>query len=210
MNVPPQRADEVTPAFEEPRYGDVPPDRPGHLGATPHERHNHLGAATDGPHDNLGAATDGPHDNLGAAEDSPYDNLSVAPGERHNDLSTTADGLHSGLDGAPGDNRSGPARATAAPADGGFLFDQDPGEVRRRWQEVQVGFVDDPRDSVERADALVEEVTSSLRNALEARTTELQSRWKNIGHDDTEQLRTALRDYRAMLEQLLDLSTGTR
>ncbi|GAA4184023.1 hypothetical protein GCM10022252_12260 [Streptosporangium oxazolinicum] len=100
--------------------------------------------------------------------------------------------------------------AATAPATAGTLFDQDSDDIRRRWQEVQAGFVDDPRDAVERADSLLDEVTSSLRNALETRTGELQGRWKNTEKNDTEDLRTALRDYRATLEQLLNISAGTR
>ncbi|MEU3164818.1 hypothetical protein [Streptosporangium sp. NPDC006930] len=100
--------------------------------------------------------------------------------------------------------------AATAPTTAGALFDQDADDVRRRWQEVQAGFVDDPRDAVERADSLLDEVTSSLRNALETRATELQGRWKNTEKNDTEDLRTALRDYRATLEQLLNISAGTR
>jgi|GEM_PF-1352918 len=100
--------------------------------------------------------------------------------------------------------------ATTAPTKAGALFDQDSDDVRRRWQEVQAGFVDDPREAVERADSLLDEVTSSLRNALETRATELQGRWKNTEKNDTEDLRTALRDYRETLEQLLNISAGTR
>ncbi|MGJ6963262.1 hypothetical protein ACSDR0_15250 [Streptosporangium sp. G11] len=99
---------------------------------------------------------------------------------------------------------------TSGPDTAGTLFDQDSDDVRRRWQEVQASFVDDPRDAVERADSLLDEVTSSFRNALEARVTELQVRWKDTEKNDTEDLRTALRDYRATLEQLLNISAGTR
>ncbi|MER6828953.1 hypothetical protein ABT352_23430 [Streptosporangium sp. NPDC000563] len=106
--------------------------------------------------------------------------------------------------------RTGQTPATTAPTTAGALFDQDADDVRRRWQEVQAGFVDDPRDAVERADSLLDEVTGSLRNALETRATELQGRWKNTEKNDTEDLRTALRDYRATLEQLLNISAGTR
>ncbi|MFI6513850.1 hypothetical protein ACIBCT_40150 [Streptosporangium sp. NPDC050855] len=91
-----------------------------------------------------------------------------------------------------------------------ILFDQDSEGIRRRWQEVQASFVDDPRQAVERADSLLDEVTSSFRSALEARASELQGRWKNIEKNDTEDLRTALRDYRATLEQLLNITAGTR
>ncbi|WP_051753082.1 hypothetical protein [Streptosporangium amethystogenes] len=101
-------------------------------------------------------------------------------------------------------------RTDRAPATAETLFGHDSDDVLRRWQEVQAGFVDDPRDAVQRADSLLDEVTSSFRNALEARATELQGRWKNTERNDTEDLRTALRDYRTTLEQLLNISAGTR
>ncbi|MEU6742880.1 hypothetical protein [Streptosporangium sandarakinum] len=113
-----------------------------------------------------------------------------------------------GVSPAPGG--PSPARGDGhSPTGGGPLFEHDADEIRRRWQEVQVGFVDDPRDSVTRADALLEELVGSLRTALERRTASLRQRWDGDEHD-TERLRTALRDYRATLEQLLNLSSGTR
>ena len=63
--------------------------------------------------------------------------------------------------------------------------------------------MDDPRDSVERADSLLDEITTSLRTALETRTRRTPGPLEEQRPDDTEELRTALRDYRAMLEQLL-------
>ncbi|MFF0579733.1 hypothetical protein ACFY19_01050 [Streptosporangium saharense] len=109
-----------------------------------------------------------------------------------------------------GDLPTADVRATPAdaPANEG-LFDQDPDEVRRRWQEVQASFVDDPRDSVERADSLVTEVGDQLRAALEARASGLRDRWQDAEGGDTEGLRTALRDYRALLDRLLDLTSGS-
>ncbi|MGW0594810.1 hypothetical protein [Streptosporangium sp. NPDC002607] len=109
-----------------------------------------------------------------------------------------------------GASLTGTERADRAPATAETLFDHDSDDVLRRWQEVQAGFVDDPRDAVQRADSLLDEITTSFRNALEVRTTELQGRWKNTEKNDTEDLRTALRDYRTTLEQLLNISAGTR
>lgn len=85
------------------------------------------------------------------------------------------------------------------------LFGWDADEVRRRWHEVQVAFVDDPRESVERADAMVEEAVS----ALSARRRDLMDDWKNLGQGDTERLRLALRDYRSLLERLTGPFHGT-
>ncbi|WP_327085615.1 hypothetical protein OIE66_25075 [Nonomuraea sp. NBC_01738] len=94
---------------------------------------------------------------------------------------------------------------------GEALFDQDPEQVHTRWHDVQAGFVDDPREAVERADGLLEELVAAVTSGLSARTGELRDRWKDPGEQDTEQLRLALRDYRGMLERLLTLSgPGTR
>ncbi|MEU4224144.1 hypothetical protein AB0F17_07610 [Nonomuraea sp. NPDC026600] len=99
------------------------------------------------------------------------------------------------VDGAP---------SHAAPPESVILFDQDPAEVQARWRELQTSFVDDPGDSVQRAEGLVDEVVEALTSSLTARTGELRDRWKGAG--DTEQLRLALREYRVVLERLLTLS----
>ncbi|GAA2397444.1 hypothetical protein GCM10010404_63960 [Nonomuraea africana] len=101
---------------------------------------------------------------------------------------------------------AGSTEGQTAPAKSEHLLDQDPEQVRNRWRELQGSFVDEPRESVERADRLVEELVSTLTS----RTTELRDRWKNAGEGDTEQLRLALRDYRVMLDQLLTLGSGER
>ncbi|MER5643673.1 hypothetical protein [Streptosporangium sp. NPDC002524] len=143
------------------------------------------------------------HDAPATGTDSP-----VTPGFPENTADRPDDVTDEGTGFTPAQTDQTPA--ATAPATAGALFDQDADDVRRRWQEVQAGFVDDPRDAVERADSLLDEVTSSLRNALETRATELQGRWKDTEKNDTEDLRTALRDYRATLEQLLNISAGTR
>jgi hypothetical protein len=78
-------------------------------------------------------------------------------------------------------------------------------DYQQRWREVQAGFVDDPRDAVQRADQLVEEAVT----ALTTRRQGLVDRWKNSDQNDTEQLRLALRDYRSLLEELVGLSYST-
>jgi hypothetical protein len=223
LNVPSQRTD-VTPGFEERSHDDASLNQPDDLSD---DRANDL---SDGRHDDLGNDRSG--DSLVAGHvDDPRPGHNDLGNKLDNDLNDRSDqeppvtgtARHDVLDDnaaivadSPGDgldqdvtviesNRPDPAHAAGTP-----LFDQDPDEVRRRWQEVQAGFVDDPRDSVERADSLLDEITTSLRTALETRTAELQGRWKNSDQNDTEQLRTALRDYRAMLEQLLTTSAGTR
>jgi len=71
-------------------------------------------------------------------------------------------------------------------------------EFDRRWHEIKAGFVDDPRDSVEQADTLLEEAVA----VFTSRRQSLVDRWKNTSQHDTEQLRLTLREYRALLDQL--------
>ncbi|MFI9561128.1 hypothetical protein [Nonomuraea endophytica] len=94
--------------------------------------------------------------------------------------------------------------AAARPA----LLGADPGELQGRWRDLQASFVDDPREAVERADTLLDETTASLHSALEAHVHELREHWKSAGDGDTEQLRTALRDYLDLLHRLLPLAAA--
>ncbi len=198
VNVPSQRAQAVSPEPREPLPGNTPA---GHAGA-PQRDPRGAGAP-------VGTAP------LNAPPGVPAGDPHTGPVDRQDGPNGGPGGsLPDATDAGPLDRdptptvagRTGPAH----PAHAGSLFEQNSQEVRRRWQEVQTGFVDDPREAVERADSLVAEITGSLRAALEARTSELQARWKGDDRNDTEDLRTALRDYRALLEQLLDLSTGKR
>lgn len=104
------------------------------------------------------------------------------------------------------DQSDQPASAPAAPAPAVSLLGSDPAEVEDRWRDLQACFVDDPRDAVQRADSLLEEVTASLQQALEGRSRALQDLWKNTGDHDTEQLRLALRSYRDVMHRLLPLA----
>jgi hypothetical protein len=85
----------------------------------------------------------------------------------------------------------------------GPLFDLEAGDVQRRWHDLQATFVDDPREAVHRADALLDEVVTALTSALTSRSGTLRDRWKNSETSDTEQLRLALREYRGLVERLL-------
>jgi hypothetical protein len=229
LNVPSQRTD-VTPAVEEQRHNDAPLNQPNDLN---NDRANDL---NDNRSDNLDndrlgdPGNDRSSDSIvaGRADDKLDNDLnddrsdavlgrepSVTGSARHDAFEDSTPTIVSdppggGLDQDVTVIEPDPAQAADQPSVSAPLFDQDADEVRRRWQEVQAAFVDDPRHSVERADSLLDEITTSLRTALETRTAELQGRWKNSDHNDTEELRTALRDYRAMLEQLLTTTAGTR
>ncbi|WP_051759126.1 hypothetical protein [Herbidospora cretacea] len=67
-----------------------------------------------------------------------------------------------------------------------------------RWRDIKAAFVDDPRESVEKADALIDEAVSALASKRQS----LVDQWKNSGTNDTEQLRLALREYRNLFDRL--------
>lgn len=73
---------------------------------------------------------------------------------------------------------------------------------RDRWQNVQTGFVDDPKQAVRDADELVAGVISALATTFAEHKSELESQWQQ-GEPATEELRIALRRYRSFFDQLL-------
>lgn len=73
---------------------------------------------------------------------------------------------------------------------------------RDRWQNVQVGFVDDPKQAVRQADELVAAVISALATTFAEHKSDLEAQWQQ-GEPATEELRIALRRYRSFFDQLL-------
>jgi len=73
---------------------------------------------------------------------------------------------------------------------------------RDRWQNVQTGFVDDPKQAVRQADELVAAVISALATTFAEHKSELEAQWQQ-GEPATEELRIALRRYRSFFDQLL-------
>ena len=78
-------------------------------------------------------------------------------------------------------------------------------EFRRGWDEVQIGFVDDPRQAVQKADELVHQVLHNLTEAFTGERSRMAVQGGQAGADSTEDLRVALRRYRAFLHRLLAL-----
>ena len=73
-------------------------------------------------------------------------------------------------------------------------------EITARWHEIQATFVDDPRAAVEQARALVAEAVDRACRGLQGRRDDLNSQW-SAGTPSTEDLRTTLQGYRALLDR---------
>lgn len=83
------------------------------------------------------------------------------------------------------------------------LPDAEASEFERRWQDVQVGFVDEPQRCVEEADALVGEVMQRLADSFARERQDLEAQWASGGEASTEDLRVALQRYRSFFNRLL-------
>jgi len=84
-----------------------------------------------------------------------------------------------------------------------LLPTEDGVRLQRRWQEIQAGFVDEPRKMVEDADALVAEVMQQIAVAFAAARQGLEAQWASGDDVSTEDLRQALTRYRSFFQRLL-------
>jgi hypothetical protein len=98
---------------------------------------------------------------------------------------------------------SGAATAAAEEQPRPLLADEELDGFRGRWDAVQVGFVDEPRGSVQQADALVAELMQRLAQTFSDERTSLESQWEQGADVSTEDLRVALQRYRSFFDRLL-------
>jgi hypothetical protein len=109
------------------------------------------------------------------------------------------DGADRGYQTAP----TGTAAGTGAAGTGPLLDTADTEGFRARWTDVQTGFVDAPRRSVEQADALVAELMQHLAKSFADERSRLESQWDRGEDIPTDDLRDAFQRYRSFFERLL-------
>ena len=78
-------------------------------------------------------------------------------------------------------------------------------EFRAHWDAVQIGFVDDPKQAVRKADELVAQVMKSLAETFSNERAKLEGQVDQTEQASTENLRVALRRYRSFFQRLLSL-----
>jgi hypothetical protein len=74
---------------------------------------------------------------------------------------------------------------------------------RTQWHDIQGGFVDEPREAVQKADQLVAAVVKRLADIFAAERATLEADWAKGNDVSTEDLRQALRRYRLFFDRLL-------
>ena len=86
------------------------------------------------------------------------------------------------------------------------LFSEDESkELYAKWDAVQVGFVDEPRQAVERADSLVAGAMKRLAEIFAEERARLEGQWDRGDSVSTEDLRVALQKYRSFFDRLLSV-----
>jgi hypothetical protein len=76
-------------------------------------------------------------------------------------------------------------------------------EMRSRWSAIQTGFVDEPRRTVQEADNLVASAIRQVADRFATERSRLEEQWDRGDNVSTEDLRQALRQYRAFFDRLL-------
>jgi hypothetical protein len=99
------------------------------------------------------------------------------------------------------DNRQSDAAQTST--DASLFADAERDGLRTRWDDVQAGFVDDPRDCVQKADGLVSDVVRQLISGFTEARSRLEQQWSRGEEASTEDLRVALKRYREFFDRLL-------
>jgi hypothetical protein len=77
--------------------------------------------------------------------------------------------------------------------------------LRADWDQVQASFVDEPRQAVEQADRLVAAAIKRLAEIFADEKARLEGQWDRGADVSTEDLRQALRRYRAFFGRVLSV-----
>jgi hypothetical protein len=88
-------------------------------------------------------------------------------------------------------------------ASGALFADDELAGMRARWDSVQAGFVDDPRECVANADDLVSDLIDRLTGGFADARSRLEEKWARGESASTEDLRLALQNYREFFQRLL-------
>lgn len=130
------------------------------------------------------------HERLGHSSDDQMNQPSGDHLSQHGSVSssTTDTGAVSGSSSATGDD---------------LFADDEMVGLRARWDSVQAGFVDDPKECVQRADGLVSDVVDQLTSSFSHARSRLEEQWARGEEASTEDLRIALKRYREFFDRLL-------
>jgi hypothetical protein len=86
-----------------------------------------------------------------------------------------------------------------------LLVEKDRQELQHHWDQIQTGFVDQPRNAVHEADALVSSAIDRLSKGFADARSKLEQQWDKGDNVSTEDLRVALQRYRSFFQRMLSI-----
>jgi hypothetical protein len=148
-----------------------------------------------------------------SAETEPLTPPSVPPDETESPSSQTMTTESPPAQGEPSETGIEPSTGETQPTETGTesstddsLFARDDlSGLRSRWDDVQAAFVDDPKECVQKADALVSEVVEQLTTGFSEARSRLEAQWDRGEEASTEVLRVTLKRYREFFQRLLSV-----
>src|SRR5690242_7569583 len=97
------------------------------------------------------------------------------------------------------------ARMVKDPAGTPLFADNETQDFRSRWDQIQIGFVDEPRKAVQDADSLVAQTMKRLAEIFSDERKKMEGQWDRGDDVNTEDLRVALQRYRSFFNRLLSM-----
>jgi len=105
---------------------------------------------------------------------------------------------------ASGQNQTQPEQQSMTANTAHPLFPEDvANDFRTKWDRIQTGFVDEPRQAVQQADELVAQAIKRLAESFAQERNRLEGQWDRGDQVSTEDLRIALQTYRSFFQRLL-------
>jgi hypothetical protein len=92
-----------------------------------------------------------------------------------------------------------------APAATPLFPDNECHDFRTKWDQIQIGFVDEPRKAVQEADSLVAQTMKRLAEIFSDERKKMEGQWSRGDDVSTEDLRMALQRYRSFFNRLLSM-----
>jgi len=99
--------------------------------------------------------------------------------------------------------QSGSTETLTRPGAAPLLPEDEVRDLRNRWDNIQAGFVDEPRRAVEDADALVASAMKRMAEVFASERSQLEGQWDRGDDVSTEDLRIALQRYRSFFGRIL-------
>jgi hypothetical protein len=106
---------------------------------------------------------------------------------------------------APDADVEGAAPDAEGGSEGELFPANERNELEQKWNEIQARFVDEPRGSVEEANALVSDLMDRLVSSFSEQRERLEGQWERGDDVTTEDLRMVLMRYRSFFGRLLEV-----